>query len=317
MKPGLAHALTPHRHDHADSLDQELMASRTGIRAVKISLLALLATAAIQLGLVVVTGSVSLLADTVHNFSDAMTSLPLWLAFALSARAATTAYGYGYGRAEDLAGVLIVLMILASAVFVGWESFQRLWSPMEIQHAGVVAAAGVVGFVGNEGVARYRMRVGRTIGSAALVADGRHARADAWTSLAVVIAAVGAWIGWRWADPVVGLLIMLAILVITGQAARDIGRRLMDATTPELLATADRALRETTGIHDVRKLRLRWVGHAVYAEATLLLDRELSIGEAEGVVAEAEHRLSHAVPHYKHATLAVAPTAGEREPQQP
>ena len=208
-----------------------------------------------------VTGSVALLADTIHNFSDALTAIPLWIAFVLGRRAATRRYTYGYGRAEDLAGVFIVAMIALSAVVAGYESIRRLINPEPITHIGVLIAAGLIGFVGNELVAVYRIRVGRRIGSAALVADGLHARTDGFTSLAVVAGALGVLAGFPLADPLVGLVITVAILVVLRSAARDIYRRLMDAVDPELVDTAEAALRDTPGVHDVESLRLRWIGH--------------------------------------------------------
>src|SRR5665647_3606940 len=229
--------LRPHGHDAADSVDSALEASTEGIRAVKISLVALGVTAIAQLIVVLITGSVALLADTIHNFSDALTAIPLWVAFVLSRRGANRRYTYGYGRAEDLAGVFIVAMIALSATVAAYESIRRLVDPQPITHAWVVVAAGLIGFAGNELVAVYRIRVGNKIGSAALVADGLHARTDGFTSLAVVIGAIGVMSGFPLADPIVGLLITVAILSVLRSAAQDIYRRLMDAVDPDLVDT--------------------------------------------------------------------------------
>jgi len=231
----------PHSHDAADSVDSALEASTEGIRAVKISLVALGVTAFAQLIVVLITGSVALLADTIHNFSDALTAIPLWVAFVLSRRAANRRYTYGYGRAEDLAGVFIVAMIALSSILAAYESIRRLIDPHPISHAWVVVAAGLIGFAGNELVAVYRIRVGNKIGSAALVADGLHARTDGFTSLAVVIGAIGVLAGFPLADPIVGLLITVAILAVLRGAARDIYRRLMDAVDPDLVGAAEAA----------------------------------------------------------------------------
>jgi cation diffusion facilitator family transporter len=214
--------LRPHSHDPADSVDSELEGSAQGIRAVKISLLVLGITALLQLGVVAISGSVALLADTVHNFSDALTAVPLWIAFALSRRVASRRYTYGYGRAEDLAGLFIVAMIALSAIVAGWEAVDRLINPAPVVHLGWVAAAGLIGFAGNELVAIYRIRVGSRIGSAALVADGLHARTDGLTSLAVVVGAAGVALGWPAADPVIGLIIAVAILLVLRTATRDV-----------------------------------------------------------------------------------------------
>jgi len=228
----LRHAATPHSHDAADSIDSALESSARGIRAVKISLVVLGVTAIAQLTVVYVSGSVALLADTIHNFSDALTAVPLWIAFALGRRAATRRYNYGYGRAEDLAGLFVIAMIALSGAVAGWQVVNRLLHPAPVNDLGWVALAGFVGFLGNEAVALYRIREGRAIGSAALVADGHHARTDGLTSLAVLVGAGGVAVGWNWADPVVGLAITVAIVMVLRTAARDVFRRLMEASSP-------------------------------------------------------------------------------------
>jgi hypothetical protein len=152
----LRHAIRPHSHDAADSIDNAIESSAAGIRAVKVSLVALAVTAGLQLAVVVISGSVALLADTVHNFSDAFTALPLWIAFVIGRRAATRRYTYGFGRAEDLAGLFVVAMIGLSALVAGWESIRRLIAPVPVHNLAWVAAAGVIGFAGNEAVAIYR-----------------------------------------------------------------------------------------------------------------------------------------------------------------
>jgi cation diffusion facilitator family transporter len=299
----------PHSHDAADSVDSELEASAEGIRAVKISLAGLGVTAIAQLIVVVVTGSVALLADTIHNFSDALTAVPLWIAFVLSRRAANRRYTYGYGRAEDLAGVFIVAMIALSSVLAGYESIRRLIDPQPITHAVVVLVAGLIGFAGNELVAVYRIRIGKKIGSAALVADGYHARTDGFTSLAVVIGTLGVMAGFAMADPIVGLLITVAILVVLRGAARDIYRRLMDAVDPDLVDAAEAAMRDVPGVRRVESVRLRWIGHRVRAEAELTVDNTLSVIQAHAIADEAHHQLMHRVPRQlDDATVHVNPS---------
>jgi cation diffusion facilitator family transporter len=250
---------------------------------------------------------VALLADTIHNFSDALTALPLWFAFVLGRRHPTRAYTYGYGRAEDLAGVFIVAMIALSAVVAGYQSIDRLLHPHEIDHPWIVVAAGLIGFAGNEVVALYRIRVGRRIGSAALVADGLHARTDGFTSLAVMIGALGFLAGFPKADPLVGLMITVAILVVLRGAARDVYRRLMDAVDPELTATAHETLAGTPGVLSVESVRLRWVGHRIRAEAGMAVDPTLSLVEAHDIAADAHHRLLHQMPKLHFATVHVSP----------
>jgi cation diffusion facilitator family transporter len=299
----------PHSHDAADSVDSALEASAEGIRAVKISLVALGVTAVAQLIVVLITGSVALLADTIHNFSDALTAIPLWVAFVLSRRAANRRYTYGYGRAEDLAGVFIVVMIALSSMLAAYESIRRLVDPQPISHAWVVVAAGLIGFAGNELVAVYRIRVGTKIGSAALVADGLHARTDGFTSLAVVLGAIGVMAGFPLADPIVGLLITVAILAVLRGAARDIYRRLMDAVDPDLVDAAEAAVRDVPGVRSVDSVQLRWMGHRMRAEITLTVDNTLSVVQAHAIADEAQHQLMHRVPRLDDATVHVNPAA--------
>lgn len=307
VKGWLLSTFRPHSHDAADSIDSALEASAEGIRALKISLIGLGVTAIAQLVVVIITGSTALLADTIHNFSDALTALPLWVAFILGRRAATRRYTYGYGRAEDLAGVFIVLMIALSAVVAGYESIRRLIDPQPISNVGVVLAAGLIGFAGNELVAVYRIRVGRKIGSAALVADGLHARTDGFTSLAVVVAAIGVMLGFPLADPIIGLLITIAILIVLKGAATDIYRRLMDAVEPELVDAAETSLRAVPGVLDIESLRLRWTGHRLRAETGVIVDPSLNVIEAHDIAVEAHHALLHDVPRLIDATVHVSP----------
>ncbi|MBB6627892.1 cation transporter [Nocardioides sp. KIGAM211] len=280
LRGRLAELARPHSHDAADSVDEALVSNARGIRAVKVGLVVLGATALAQGVLVALTGSVALLSDTIHNASDALTALPLWVAFVLARRPPSRRYTYGYGRAEDLAGVFIVVMIAASALVAGYESVRRLLDPPPVQHGWVVVAAGLVGFAGNELVAGYRIRVGREIGSAALVADGVHARTDGFTSLAVVAGALGVLAGFPLADPVVGILIAVAILVVLRGAARDVWRRLMDAVDGELVDSAERALVDTPGVAVVEDVRLRWIGHRLHGEATVAADPSLDLASA-------------------------------------
>jgi cation diffusion facilitator family transporter len=312
----LAETFRPHSHDSADSVDSALESSAAGIRAVKISLIALGLTAIVQAVVVVLTGSVALLADTIHNFSDALTAIPLWIAFVLGRRRPTSSYTYGYGRAEDLAGVFIVAMIALSSVVAGYESVRKLIDPQPLTHPWVVVAAGLLGFTGNELVALYRIRVGRQIGSAALVADGLHARTDGFTSLAVVIGVFGVLLGFPIADPLVGLLITVAILFVLRDAARDIYRRLMDAVDPELTAAAENTLRETEGVCDIEQVRLRWIGHRLRAEAGIVVDSSLDIVAAHAIATDAHHRLLHAIPKLVGATVHVSPSDEAGDPHQ-
>lgn len=304
--------VAPHSHDASDAIAAALTATDDGVRALKVSLAVLAVTASLQLVVVVASGSVALLSDTIHNFADALTALPLGVAFWIGRRPPNERYNYGYGRAEDLAGIAIVVVMTASSVLAAWEAVDRLAHPRSISGIGWVAAAGLVGFAGNEWVALYRLRVGRRIGSAALVADGLHARTDGLTSLAVVAGAAGVAAGWQPADPVVGLAITLAILLVLRNAARDIYRRLMDSVDPGLVRQATAVLGATPGVRDVERVRLRWVGHDLLAEADIATDGGLALREAHAVAERAHHELLHHVPRLAQATIHIDPVATGR-----
>ncbi|MFE7443906.1 cation diffusion facilitator family transporter [Streptomyces chartreusis] len=316
LRHRLTHLLKPHSHETADKLDSALESSARGMRALWVSLAVLGVTALAQAVVVVASGSVALLGDTVHNTADALTAVPLGIAFVLGRRAATRRFTYGYGRAEDLAGIAIVLTIAASAAFAAWTAVDRLLDPRPMAQIPAVAVAALVGFAGNEWVARYRIRVGRSIGSAALVADGLHARTDGFTSLAVLLSAGGAALGWQLADPIVGLAITAAIVLVLRDAAREVFRRVMDAVDPALVDAAERALREVAGVREVGELRLRWIGHRLRAEVAVVVDGEATVREAHAIAVEAEHALLHAVPRLTAALVHAdpAPVPGEADP---
>jgi cation diffusion facilitator family transporter len=304
---GLLASIVGHSHDAADSFDEALRSNARGIRAVKVSLVGLGITAVAQLWVVLISGSVALLADTIHNFSDALTAIPLWIAFALGSRAATRRYTFGYRRAEDLAGLFVLLMILGSALLAAYESITRLINPVVITNIPVVIVAGFIGFAGNELIALYRIRVGREIGSAALVADGYHARTDGLTSLAVVAGAIGVWLGYPIADPLVGLLITVAILFVLKQATGQMVGRLMDAVEPELVDEVERTARECPEVQDVSRVRLRWVGHALEASFAITIDCDMTVSEGHRVAEEVRHRLLHDVAKLDTAVIHVNP----------
>lgn len=317
LRHQVAHMVTPHSHDAMDKVDPALEASAEGLRTLWLSLGILGLTTVVQALVVAVSGSVALLGDTVHNAADALTAVPLGIAFVLGRRPANRRYTYGYGRAEDLAGVAIVVTIAASSALAAYEAADRLVNPRGVTHLWAVAAAAVVGFAGNESVARYRVRTGRRIGSAALVADGLHARTDGFTSLAVLLGAAGAALGWRWADPAVGLLITVAILMVLRDAAREIYRRLMDCVDPALVDQAEQALRNVEGVHGVGRVRMRWIGHALHAEAAIVVDARLTVVQAHALAVEAEHALMHEVPRLTGATVHTDHTAADPDPHAP
>ncbi|GLY38444.1 cation diffusion facilitator transporter [Amycolatopsis sp. NBRC 101858] len=299
-----------HSHDSAGRVDHALETSRRGLRTLTWSFAALLVTAVAQLVLVLVTGSVALLGDTIHNFADALTAVPLGIAFVLGRRAATRRYTYGLGRAEDLAGVVVVLVVAASAVLVGYESVLRLLDPRPVGHPWIVAAAGVIGFAGNELVARYRIKVGREIGSAALVADGVHARTDGFTSLAVVAGAAGVLFGFPAADPIVGLGITVAIVFVLRDAAKEVFRRLLDAVDPASVELAERTALDVEGVLGARDLRMRWVGHQLRAELAVTVAADLTVGEAHALAHTVEHRLVHTIPRLAAVVVHTEPEVG-------
>ena len=296
-----------HEHTHG-TVDPSIATSERGIWAVKWSFVALFATALVQLGVVLLSGSVALLSDTIHNFGDAATALPLWIAFALARLGASRRFPYGYGRVEDLAGVVVVLIILFSALVAGYQAIERLINPQPVGFLGALAAAALVGFLGNEAVAIFRIRVGRQIGSAALIADGYHARTDGWTSLAVLVGAVGVWLGYPLADPVVGLLIAAAILVIVWQSGKMVFSRLLDGVDPDVIEEIRHASSHVEGVADVAEARARWVGHRLRAEVNVAVDPELSVAEGHAVAREVNHRLVHELGYLEAAVVHVDPS---------
>lgn len=295
-----------HGHTHG-AVDPSIATSERGIWAVKWSFVALFVTALMQFGVVILSGSVALLSDTIHNFGDAATAVPLWIAFALTRLGTSRRFPFGYGRVEDLAGVVVVLIILFSALVAGYQAIERLINPQPVGFLGALAAAAIVGFLGNEAVAIFRIRVGRQIGSAALVADGYHARTDGWTSLAVLVGAVGVWLGYPLADPIVGLLIAAAILVIVWQSGKMVFARLLDGVDPSVMDEIRSAAARVEGVEDVAEVRARWVGHRLRAEVNVAVNPEASVAEGHAVAREVNHRLLHELGYLETAVVHVDP----------
>lgn len=289
---GVIH-LFSHNHDHGSGAGQVIDSGAAGIKATKVSLLALGLTAGVQAVIVFFSGSVALLSDTLHNLTDALTAIPLWIAFALGRRQPTRRYTYGFNRAEDAAGLLIVVAIGASAVLVVWESIRRFIEPRVMDHIGWVIAAGIVGALGNELVARYRIKTGESIGSEALVTDGRHARTDALTSLAVVAAGIGAAFGAAWVDPAAGLVVAGAILWLMARSARSMSRRVLDGIEPEIVDEVEASIREVPGVEDVTDLRVRWHGHQLRIAASVAVESDITVKAGHDTAHEVEHALHH------------------------
>lgn len=311
-----------HDHQHVDggarghahgAVNPSVATSERGIWAVKSSFVGLFVTALLQVVVVVLSGSVALLSDTIHNFGDALTAVPLWIAFALTRLGSSRRFTFGYGRVEDLAGVVVVLIILFSAMVAGYQAVDRLLNPQPIELLGAVAAAAVIGLVGNEAVAIFRIRVGRQIGSAALIADGYHARTDGWTSLAVLVGAIGVWLGYPLADPIVGLLIAGAILVIVWQSGKTVFTRLLDGVDPSVIDEIRQSVGHVEAVEDVAEVRARWLGHRLRAEVNVAVDPELSVEEGHAIAREVNHRLMHELRYLDLAVVHVDPVqeAGE------
>jgi cation diffusion facilitator family transporter len=305
---GHDHRHNGHGHGHTHGvIDPSIATTARGIWAIKWSFVILAITSLMQLVIVALSGSVALLADTIHNFGDAGTAIPLWIAFALARRRPSPRFTYGYGRVEDLAGVIIVGIILFSAIVAGWQAVDRLLNPQPIQFLGWVAAAGVIGFLGNEAVAVFRVRVGREIQSAALVADGYHARVDGLTSLAVVLGALGVWLGFPLADPIVGLIITAMIFGIVWQSAKAVFTRLLDGVDPHITAELRHAAEHVPGIAAIDGARARWLGHRLHAEADIVVDADLPVREAASLAEKLRAEAHHHLPALAQIQLSLVP----------
>jgi cation diffusion facilitator family transporter len=304
---GFDHAQTATRHGHHHGhggghghthgvIDPSIASSERGVWAIKWSFVVLAITAALQLIVVFASGSVALLADTIHNIGDATTAIPLWIAFVLARRKPSKTFTYGLGRVEDLAGILIVLIILFSAVVAGYQAISRLLHPEPVQQLGWLAAAGVIGFLGNEIVAILRIRIGRQMNSAALIADGYHARTDGFTSLAVVLGAAGVWLGYPLADPIIGLLITVAIFGIVWQSSRAVITRMLDGVDPAVIEEIQHAAAHVPGINQVLDTKARWLGHDLHADVTIAVDESLPLIEANSIAAALRNELQEHLP---------------------
>jgi cation diffusion facilitator family transporter len=312
-EPAHAHDRAGYDHTHG-TLDPTLLASEKGIWAVKWSLLILLITTVLQATVVAFTSSAALLADTIHNFGDAATAVPLWVAFTMARKPPTNRFSYGYGRVEDLAGIIIVFVMLVSGVLAAYTSISRLFQPQEIHQLFAVAAASLLGFTGNALVARFRLRVGKEIRSAALVADGYHARTDAFTSLGVLLGVVGVWLGYPQADPVVGLVITCVIFRIVWESGKSLFTRLLDGVDPEVIDEVTHSAQHVSEVLEVTEVRVRWIGHRLLADVNIALQSDLSVDQGHEIAGEVRHQLLHHLPYLANATIHVDPAtaSGER-----
>jgi len=301
-----------HGHTHG-AIDPAILTTQRGIWAVKWTFLGLLATAIFQVVIVFVSGSVALLADTIHNFGDAFTAIPLWFAFTLAKWHPNKRFTYGYGRVEDLAGVAIVLIITFSAIVAGYQSINRLFHPQTVGHLWIVIVASVVGFFGNEAVAVFRIRIGKEISSAALIADGYHARVDGLTSLAVLFGAVGVWLGYPIADPIIGILITAAISRIVWQSGKMVFTRLLDGVDPEVVEEIKHSINHTTGVQNVSEVRIRWLGHRLHAEVNIAVNPKLSVEEGHEIAKEVRHQILHHLRYLSNVTIHIDPVNASGE----
>jgi len=306
------HQRDVHSHTHG-VVDPSLFTTERGIWAVKWSFLVLIATALFQVAIVLLTGSVALLADTIHNVGDAVTAVPLWIAFALARRKPSKRFTYGYGRVEDLAGVTIVLIILFSAVIAGYTSINRFFHPQSVDYIWAVIAASVIGFLGNEAVAAFRIRIGKDIGSAALIADGYHARVDGITSLAVFFGALGVWLGYPLADPIVGLIITAAILRIVWESGKAVFTRLLDGVDPDIVDEIRQAVNHAQGVRGVTEARVRWLGHRLHAEVNISVGEKLTVEEGHEIAVAVRHKLLHHLRYLSNATIHIDPVSASGE----
>jgi len=302
-----SHGDDDHDHQHFGPADAATLATRDGTRATWISLGLLAITAVLQLGIVAISGSVALLADTIHNFTDALAAIPLLIAFRLAVRPPTRRYPYGYHRAEDVAGLTIVALIGLSALLAAGEAIRRLLHPQPIEAAGWVLFAGVLGFLGNEAVAQYRIRVGKRIGSAALVADGMHARTDGLTSLGVVVATIGVLIGFERADAIVGLAITVAIVFTMWRAAKAVLHRALDGTDESTLSLIEAVAGAVAGVEHVEDARARWSGHRLLADLSVVIEPTLTVLAGHAIAQDVRDTLLREVPRLAEATVHVDP----------
>lgn len=311
-----SHELNHHHDAHVHThgvIDPSIFSTQRGIGAIKWSFLRLSATALFQIVIVFLSGSVALLADTIHNLGDAATAIPLWIAFMLARWKPSKQFTYGYGRVEDLAGVAIVLTILFSAIVAGYVSINRFFHPQTVTHLWAVIVASVVGFFGNEAVAQFRIKVGKEIGSAALIADGYHSRVDGLTSLAVLFGAAGVWVGYPLADPIVGLLITAAIVRIVWISGKAVFTRLLDGVDPEVAEEIKHAVNHISDVRDVTEVRVRWLGHRLHAELNVAVSPELSVEQGHEVAKQVRHQLLHHVRYLSNATIHIDPANASGE----
>jgi len=268
---------------------------RQANKAVAVGAAGLAITGLLELAVALLSGSVGLLSDALHNLSDVSTSLVVFLGFRVSRRTATERYPYGYERAEDLAGVGIAIVIWASAVLAGAESVHKLLEHGSTSHVGWGIAGAAIGIAGNQLVARYKLVVGRRINSAILIADARHSWLDALSSAGALLGLVGVLAGARWADPVAGLVVTLFICHVGWEVTADVTHRLMDGVDPELVTTAEAVAMQVPGVRHAHA-RARWTGRTLRLELEGWLDPATTTAAADALGRAVAERVARELP---------------------
>lgn len=246
---------------------------RDANRAVALSAVGLALTGLLELVVALVSGSVALLGDALHNLSDVSTSAIVFIGFRASRKPATERYPYGYERPEDLAGLGIAVVIWASAVFAGVESVTKLLEQGSTQHLPWGIGAAAIGIVGNQLVARYKLRVGRRINSATMISDAKHSWLDALSSAGALVGLVGVLVGWPWADAVAGIAVTGFICHVGWEVTSDMAHRLLDGVDPEVVTTAETIATEIPAVRHAHA-RARWSGRSLLVEVEAWLDAD-------------------------------------------
>lgn len=309
------HGHGEHGHEHG-KVDADLYGNRAGLRAVQISTAGMLLVALIQFAIALIGGSAGLFADALHNLGDVLTTVALWIAFVLSNRASNERYTYGYYRSEDLAGVFIVLVIIASAVASAVESIQKLASGAVPTHLYLSMAAALVGCAGNEILAQYKISVGKRINSVSLVADGKHSRIDGLTSLAAFVGLIGVALGFPTTDPIAGLIITLVILSVVFTTTRSVIQRLLDGVDPHIIPAVLATAQDVPGVDAVTDPRARWVGHTLHVSLNIEVDPDLTLVKAHAIAEEVRHRLLHEIHGLSEAIIHTDPSGYEIDHHQ-
>lgn len=304
-----------HGHEHG-KVDADLYGNRAGLRAVQISTAGMLLVSAIQFAIAWIGGSAGLFADALHNFGDVFTTIALWIAFVISNRAANQRYTYGYYRAEDLAGIFIVLVIIASATAAAVESIQKLTSDSIPTQLYLSMAAALVGVVGNEALAQYKISVGKRINSVPLVADGQHSRIDGLTSLAALIGLIGVRLGFPKADPIAGIIITIVIVTVIYSTSRSVLQRLLDAVDPHIVPSIITIASTVPGVEAVTDVRARWVGHTLHVTMNIEVDAELTLSKAHAIAEEVRHRLFHTIKGVSEVVIHTDPSSASGDHHQ-